>query len=88
MTNRTDGKNFEILCEERIGKARTSPDAHKDACLFQACLRIARRALADVLRDPTQGATRFHSEDAFPVWAQGRTPAVSFGSHLYYREDA
>ena len=88
MTNRTDGKNFEILCEERIGKARTPPDAHKDACLFQACLRITRRALAGVLRDPTQGATRFHSEDAFPVWAQGRTPAVTFGSHLYYREDA
>ncbi|MGB1547116.1 MAG: cell wall hydrolase [Alphaproteobacteria bacterium] len=86
--NGAGGNLLERLCEEQIREARLSSDTQRDERLFRAALRIARRALAGVLEDPTEGATRFHAEDAFPVWAQGRTPAAAFGHHLYYREDA
>ncbi|MCE2510399.1 MAG: cell wall hydrolase [Alphaproteobacteria bacterium] len=83
-----DGKNLKKLCEAWLRETRLPPNADKDSPLFQACLRIARRALAGVLRDPTQGATRFCPEDQLPAWARGRTPAAAFGSYLYYREGA
>ena len=33
---------------------------------FQSCLRIARRALAGTLKDPTAGATHYHAEGMKP----------------------
>ena len=43
--------------------------------VFDTCLRIARRAVSGSLKDPTGGATHYHTLDANPPWARGR-PAV------------
>lgn len=52
---------------------------------FDTCLRIARRAIAGVLADPTGGATHYHNSSVEPLWAQGRAPIAEIGSHLFYR---
>lgn len=52
---------------------------------FDTCLRIARRALAGVLADPTRGATHYHTRAVEPSWAKGRAPTVEIGNHLFYR---
>jgi Cell Wall Hydrolase. len=54
---------------------------------FASCLRIARRAMASAISDPTGGATRFHSYDEAPQWARGMLPCASIGGFLFYRDD-
>ncbi|MBC8337132.1 MAG: cell wall hydrolase [Alphaproteobacteria bacterium] len=51
---------------------------------FQSCLRIARRALAGTLKDPTGGSTHYHAKSATPPWARNRTPAADIGNHRFY----
>lgn len=51
---------------------------------FDSCLRIARRAVAQVLADPTDGATHYHTTAITPPWAKGREPSVRIGNHLFY----
>ena len=51
---------------------------------FQSCLRIARRALAGTLKDPTVGATHYHTKGATPPWARDKTPAADIGNHRFY----
>jgi spore germination cell wall hydrolase CwlJ-like protein len=53
---------------------------------FQSCLRIARRALAGTLKDPTGGATHYHAKDATPPWAKGRKPSAGIGNHRFYND--
>ncbi len=50
-----------------------------------ACTRIAARALAGALPDPTRGATHYHPEEVLPRWALGRTPAAEVGGLVFYR---
>jgi hypothetical protein len=52
-----------------------------------ACRRIARRAPAGLLPDPTGGATRWHDAGALPGWALGRVPAAEIGGLVFYRPD-
>lgn len=52
--------------------------------VFSTCLRIARRAAAGVLADPTGGATRFHRNDSAPSWAIGHAPCVEIGTLVFY----
>jgi N-acetylmuramoyl-L-alanine amidase len=54
--------------------------------LFETCLRVARRALAGVLADPTGGATHYHARGVHPRWARGRTPSAEIGRHVFYRD--
>ena len=54
--------------------------------IFQSCLRIARRAVAGALVDPTDGATHYHGAAANPPWARGRAPGVEIGGHLFYAD--
>jgi spore germination cell wall hydrolase CwlJ-like protein len=56
----------------------------KDNRNFQSCLRIARRALAGTLKDPTSGATHYHEKSASPPWAKDRTPPAEIGNHKFY----
>lgn len=56
----------------------------KDNKNFQSCLRIARRALAGTLRDPTGGATHYHAIGATPPWAKDRQPSATIGRHKFY----
>ncbi len=54
--------------------------------VFQVCLRIARRAVAGVLKDPTGGATHYHAENVEPVWSVGREPSAIIGRHRFYND--
>ena len=49
------------------------------------CRRIARRAMAGVLPDPTGGATHAHDIDILPRWAIGRVPLCEIGGLVFYR---
>ena len=54
--------------------------------IFLVCLRIARRAVAGVLKDPTGGATHYHTENVEPVWSVGREPSAVIGRHRFYND--
>lgn len=51
---------------------------------FIMCLRIARRAVAGSLDDPTGGATHYHRLDAHPPWAWRLSPCAEIGHYLFY----
>ncbi|WP_198369681.1 cell wall hydrolase [Roseomonas rosulenta] len=51
------------------------------------CRRIAARALAGALPDPTGGATHFHDALALPGWALGRPAAAEIGRLCFYRAE-
>jgi N-acetylmuramoyl-L-alanine amidase len=53
---------------------------------FAAARRIARRALAGALDDPTRGACHYHAAGCFPRWARGRAPCAAIGRHLFYND--
>ena len=52
--------------------------------VFDTCLRIARRAVAGTLEDPTDGATHYHAKTARPPWSYKRTPSAEIGGHRFY----
>jgi N-acetylmuramoyl-L-alanine amidase len=52
--------------------------------LFTTCLRIARRAVAGLLDDPTGGATLYHDRSTLPDWTSGRVPTAEIGNRLFY----
>lgn len=49
------------------------------------CRRIATRALAGVLPDPTGGATHAHDAACLPGWALGQAPLCEIGGLVFYR---
>ncbi|MCQ4159777.1 cell wall hydrolase [Roseomonas sp. GC11] len=49
------------------------------------CRRIAARAAAGALPDPTGGATHAHGVEELPPWAVGQVPLAEIGSMLFYR---
>ncbi len=51
---------------------------------FASCARIARRAVAGALEDPTQGATHYHAKGIAPPWAKAREPSAVIGRHRFY----
>ena len=51
---------------------------------FATAMRIARRAIADVLDDTTNGATHYHEKSILPDWARGQKPTVQIGNHIFY----
>jgi len=51
---------------------------------YKTCTRIARRAIAGTLDDPTNGATHYHAAGIFPVWARGRMFSAEIGRHQFY----
>jgi len=54
--------------------------------VFRTCLRIARRAVAGAVDDPTRGATHYHAVGVLPEWAKGRQPCARIGDHLFYND--
>lgn len=66
--------------------ARLREIAPGDAALA-ICRRIAARALAGALPDPTGGATHFHDAQALPGWALGRPAAAEIGGLCFYRAE-
>jgi N-acetylmuramoyl-L-alanine amidase len=53
--------------------------------MFAQCLRLARRAVNNVITDNTGGATHYHTDDIVPAWARGRSPTAIIGNHIFYR---
>lgn len=53
---------------------------------FQTCLRIARRAIAGAMTDPTGGATHYHAAGVEPLWSVGREPSAVIGNHKFYSD--
>jgi N-acetylmuramoyl-L-alanine amidase len=51
------------------------------------CRRVAARAIAGSLPDPTGGATHFHDALALPGWALGRPAAAEIGGLCFYRAE-
>ncbi|MFC7476471.1 cell wall hydrolase [Dankookia sp. GCM10030260] len=49
------------------------------------CRRVAARAVAGVLPDPTEGATHWHDAAVLPGWAVGRVPSAEIGGLVFYR---
>lgn len=65
-----------------------APDrAAEDDVAYASCLRIARRAMAAAINDPTGGAIRYHSIDEAPRWARGLLPCALIGGFIFYRDD-
>lgn len=70
----------------------SDPNAAKCAAVtvddrnFRTCLRIARRAIAGVIDDPTAGATHYHAKGVLPPWARGKVPSADIGNHLFYSD--
>lgn len=60
--------------------AVTDADPH-----FAICLRIARRAVNELLNDATNGADHYHADTITPSWSEGRAPTAIIGRHLFYR---
>jgi len=53
---------------------------------FATALRVARRALAGTLSDPTHGATHYHADNITPpYWARTEKPVVKIGNHVFYK---
>lgn len=52
---------------------------------FAACRRIAARALAGLLPDPTGRATHYHAAETLPRWAIGVVPSAELGGLVFYR---
>jgi spore germination cell wall hydrolase CwlJ-like protein len=50
-----------------------------------AARRIAARALAGALPDPTNGATHYHAAEDLPRWALGQTSTAELGGLVFYR---
>jgi len=54
--------------------------------IFQTCLRVARRAVSGVLKDPTCGATHYHVTGLQPAWSRRRAPSAEIGNHQFYND--
>ena len=49
------------------------------------CRRVAARATAGALPDPTGGATHWHAAEVLPGWALGQVPLAEIGGLVFYR---
>ncbi len=79
-------KPYQFSCWNRADlnyrklQAVTDKDIH-----YATALRIARRALAGTLVDPTGHATHYHEQSILPAWAADQTPTARIGRHIFYR---
>lgn len=52
---------------------------------FASCLRIAKKSIAGILKDKTNGATHYHTKSIEPSWAKNKIPCCEIGNHLFYK---
>lgn len=71
---------FQFRCWQGGRVPRPVPGA-----ALEACRRIAARAAAGTLADPTGGATHWHAAEMLPAWALGRVPQAEIGGLVFYR---
>lgn len=89
------GDSVETVCRKRAQFScwnDTDPNRAKlaavnqDNRVFRICVRVARRAIAGTVDDPTGGATHYHVRDCAPAWARGLDPCAEIGDHLFYND--
>ena len=56
-----------------------------DSPEFVTATRIARRAVLNLLPDPTGGATHYHAAGSSPYWVGNEKPVAVVGRHIFYR---
>lgn len=78
---------LQFACWNPDGPGRAALAAVTEADpTFVVCRRIARRALAGLLADPTGGATHYHAAGDFPDWASDRGASAEIGDLLFYND--
>jgi spore germination cell wall hydrolase CwlJ-like protein len=61
------------------------PDDVEEPEPYAQATEIAREALNQQLRDPTDGAVNFHVESIHPDWADEFVKTATIGGHVFYR---
>lgn len=80
-------KPWQFSCWNQTDPNRAKIEAvGMDNRVFRTCVRIARRAVAGVIADPTGGATHYHVRDLAPPWSRGRVPAAEIGGHVFFAD--
>lgn len=57
----------------------------KEDMYFATAKRIALRALLGFIKDPTYGATHYHTLAISPNWSKGQKPTTRIGHHVFYK---
>jgi spore germination cell wall hydrolase CwlJ-like protein len=61
------------------------PDDVEEPEPYAQAVEIAREALNQQLRDPTDGAVNFHRKGTHPDWADEFVKTATIGGHVFYR---
>ena len=79
-------KPYQFSCWNRSDPNFKKLQAVEESNLyFATALRIARRAVAGVLADQTEGATHYHTSGITPYWSKNEKPVRVIGHHIFYR---
>ena len=66
----------------------TDPNREKLLNATEAVLKpfwdLAERLINDEYKDPTGGATHYHTKQIKPKWAKFKTPTAIIGNHVFY----
>jgi spore germination cell wall hydrolase CwlJ-like protein len=76
---------FQFACWHPGHPRRRALAELPDGVDLGACRRVAARALAGALPDPTGRATHYHAVETLPRWALGRVPEAEIGGLVFYR---
>jgi len=55
-----------------------------DDAAYCRAFAIAAQVWGGLIKDPTDGATHYHSTGVEPVWAKRMTPKALIGAHMFY----
>jgi len=79
-------KPYQFSCwnEKDVNLIKINDITAKDK-IFATCVRIARKAVAGILKDNTNGATHYHAKYIEPFWAKNQIPNADIGQHLFYK---
>jgi spore germination cell wall hydrolase CwlJ-like protein len=88
------GRGIAGVCRQPFQFACWNPNGPRHAAMLSVppgdlalaiCRRIAARAAAGALPDPTGGATHWHGAETLPRWAIGLVPVAELGGAVFYR---
>ncbi len=78
-------KPYQFSCWNRSDpNFKKLQDIDESDLYFATALRIARRALAGVLEDMTDGSTHYHAAGTSPYWVKNEKPRAVIGHHIFY----
>ncbi|MBW8270374.1 cell wall hydrolase [Caldovatus aquaticus] len=77
---------FQFACWlPRHPRHRAMLEAGEGDAALALCRRVAARAAAGALPDPTGGATHYHDAATLPRWAVGAIAQAEIGGLVFYR---